>query len=161
LGAVLMPILPATLEHAAECTYPIPADSSSSLLLVMANVVSMLLTFALTPLLAMPVSANCSAIVTPASGLIFFSMVLGVVLVIPVKKDYRRMAAEAATHATATAAAAASYSAERAHEPEVRLHKSGSRRTPKADADADHAKALLAHPHNHVAAVGPLVPHAH
>lgn len=34
VGALLQPLMPLTLEHAAEISYPLPADSSTALLLV-------------------------------------------------------------------------------------------------------------------------------
>lgn len=37
LGAVLEPLLPLTLEHAAELSYPVPADASTAVLIVRAR----------------------------------------------------------------------------------------------------------------------------
>ncbi|RYG57167.1 MFS transporter [archaeon] len=106
-GTGVLPLIPVTLEHAAELTYPVAGDNSTAVLLVVANVLGMIFTFVLTPLLEMPVSANCTSRVSPASGLIIGVSILAALLVLPVTKDYRRMAAEqkAADGAHANAAA--------------------------------------------------------
>lgn len=94
-GAVLMPLLPLSLEHAAEATFPVSADASSAVLLTGANVVGMCLIFALGPMLELPASASCSSVITPAAGLVLAFMVAGVVLALPLKHMMRRKAAEA------------------------------------------------------------------
>jgi MFS family permease len=94
LGAIVQPLMPVALEHAAEATYPIPADVSTGLLLTIANVISMVQIFVLTALLELPVSANCTSIYNPASFFIILSVVVGAICTIPMKKDYRRLAVE-------------------------------------------------------------------
>lgn len=101
-GAVLMPLLPLSLEHAAEATFPVSADASSAVLLTGANVVGMCLIFALGPMLQLPASAACSSIITPAAGLVFAFMLVGVILALPLRHVWKRKAAETAS-LTATA----------------------------------------------------------
>jgi MFS family permease len=95
LGATLMPLLPITLETAAEMTFPIPADTSTAVLLITANLIGTALTFILGPLLALPVSANCSSVFTPAAAVILAFMVAGALMVLPVKSVFKRRDADA------------------------------------------------------------------
>lgn len=95
LGAVLEPLLPVTLEAAAELTSPIPADSSTTVLLVAANLVGTILIFVLGPLLALPASADCTTVFTPAAGVILGFMVVGALIVLPARGANLRQAAEA------------------------------------------------------------------
>jgi FLVCR family MFS transporter 7 len=95
LGCALQPLMPLTLEHAAEMTFPLSADVSTSALFVAANTLSFLLALALTPLLRpAPGAPPCAAVVTPASVLVVALMAAGFALTCFVKKDYRRTAAE-------------------------------------------------------------------
>ena len=48
------------------------------------------LVFVLTPLLALPASATCSTVFTPAAATILTLMVLGLGFTFAVKRDYRR-----------------------------------------------------------------------
>lgn len=93
-GVALMPLFPITLEHAAELTFPVPPDNAAAVLLLCANIFSLVLTFILTPLVQLPVSAGCSSIVTPAAGVMLGFMVLAFLVVLPMRKDYRRLEAE-------------------------------------------------------------------
>jgi MFS family permease len=95
LGAAIQPLMPVSLEHAAEMTYPVSADSSSTVLLVAANVFGCILTLILTVLLAQPSFSNCSSVVNPASGVILTVMLGAAVVTLPVRKEYRRHDAEA------------------------------------------------------------------
>jgi hypothetical protein len=90
LGAGLQPLLPLTLEHAAEMTFPVPADVSSAVLQTCANVAAMGQTFALTPLLVSGAAADCSSVVNPASGFVLGFMVLGLAATLPVRKVLKR-----------------------------------------------------------------------
>jgi hypothetical protein len=94
LGATLPPLVPLTLEHAAEMTFPISADASNAALIVGATGFSFLLTLGLTPLLRLPASASCTTVATPAGALIIACMVTGLGLTLGVTKDYRRSAYE-------------------------------------------------------------------
>jgi hypothetical protein len=86
LGAGLQPLLPLTLEHAAEMTYPVPADVSSAVLQTGANVIATVQTFAITPLLGMGGAADCSSVVNPASALVLAFMAVGCLATLPVRK---------------------------------------------------------------------------
>lgn len=90
VGAVLQPLMPVTLEHAAEMTFPMVADSSSTILLVAANLIGCVLTFVLTALVALPSFSNCDALLNPASGVMMSAMILAAVVTLPVRVDYRR-----------------------------------------------------------------------
>jgi len=85
------PLIPITLEHAAEITYPIPADNSAALLFTGVNAVCLAMTLALTPMLTYSVSMNCSSIISPAAILVFFIVIIGALLSYPIKADYKRM----------------------------------------------------------------------
>ena len=94
LGAVLQPLMPLTLEHAAELTFPLSADVSTSMLFMFANTFATLLVLILTPLLALPVSAQCTTVFTPAAGTILALMAVGLAFTLAVKQDYRRSGCE-------------------------------------------------------------------
>jgi MFS transporter, FLVCR family, MFS-domain-containing protein 7 len=96
-GLMLQPLLPISLEHAAELTYPLSADSSAALLLTSANLFGMALILGLGKLLALPVSANCTSVVTPAAGLILAFMLVGVVVTLPIRPVLKRQIAEPTT----------------------------------------------------------------
>lgn len=95
LGSALMPVLPVILELAAEITFPISPDTSSSLLLIGANLVSMFITLGLGPMLEQPISANCASVWTPSAGLVWGCMALGAIMILFVLPDYRRQRAHA------------------------------------------------------------------
>ena len=94
LGFFLIPLLPVALENAAECSYPIPEDTSSALLMTMGQLVGIVLIFALPPLMSLPASAACDSVATPAAGFILGWMMLAAVSIAFFRKDYRRQAAE-------------------------------------------------------------------
>ena len=94
LGAFIQPLVPVSLEHAAELTYPIPADTSSAVLQTGANSLALFITFSLNPLLNYDASASCSSVITPAAGLLFILMVVGCVCALPLTSDNRRLAVE-------------------------------------------------------------------
>lgn len=94
LGATLQPLMPLTIEHAAEMTFPITAETSTAVLLGFANIISMVMIFVVTPLLQMPVSEKCESIITPASIVVIAIMLVGLSFTMAVQKDYRRQEAE-------------------------------------------------------------------
>jgi hypothetical protein len=104
-GACVQPVLPIALEHAAEVTYPIPADTSSSVLLVAANLVGMVLTFVLGSTLNLPVSANCTSVLTPTAAVVLAFMVVGALATLPLRHVLVRQHAEAASKAVGGAGA--------------------------------------------------------
>lgn len=79
-GAFVQPLLPVALEHAAEITHPLPPDASASFLLTSANIVGVLIIVLLGCLLGLPVSANCSSVLTPAAGVVVGFMAVGAAL---------------------------------------------------------------------------------
>jgi FLVCR family MFS transporter 7 len=76
-GAAQGPLGPLTLEHAAQLTYPVPADSSSAALFMASNLASFAQTAAMQVLLARPVSALCLSVVTPSAALVMACLLLG------------------------------------------------------------------------------------
>ena len=102
-GALSTPLIPITLEHAAEVTYPVPADVSAGLLFFGVNTVCIGLTLGLGDLLARyDVSIACESIVSPASALVFFFVLAGALVALPIRPSYAR--AKANRQATEVAA---------------------------------------------------------
>jgi hypothetical protein len=94
LGCALQPLMPLTLEHAAEITFPLPADVSTAALFVVANLFGLVFTIIMTPLLHLPASAQCAMRATPAALATMALMSVGLALTLSVKKQYARSAAE-------------------------------------------------------------------
>ena len=94
LGFSMGPLTPISFEHAAEMTYPLPANSSTSLLNVVSNLVGFVQTVIITPLLAGADSSTCSTVVTPAAYFTLFNAGLGLLFSLLVVKEYNRQAAE-------------------------------------------------------------------
>lgn len=101
MGFALLPLLPVSLENASECTYPIPEDSSSGLLLLAGQMFGVGFIFLLGHLVSVPPSSDCSSVVTPLAGVILGSILLAAAVLLTFKKDYRRAAAEAARNKAA------------------------------------------------------------
>ena len=93
LGATLSPLLPVSLEAAAEMTYPMPPDTSASVLLIMANIIGTVLTYALGALLQLQPSTDCTTIFTPAAIVVMVFMVLGAFTIMPLKPIFKRQMA--------------------------------------------------------------------
>ena len=91
-GFITGPLTPITLEHAAEITYPIPADNSAALLFTGVNMVFLAVVLGVTPLLTHNVSTTCSSIVTPSSALLFFFIIIGGFVAMPMTAEFRRKA---------------------------------------------------------------------
>jgi MFS family permease len=94
MGMCLVPLLPLSLENAAECTYPIPEDNTSALLLITGQMWGIVFILGLGALIQMEPSKSCSSVVTPAAGAILLPMLLAAAVLLTFKKDYRRTAAE-------------------------------------------------------------------
>ena len=92
LGASAVPLQPLTLENAAESTFPIPEDTSASLLTGSGKLMGVVFVVALQPL----VGANtCTSVVTPTAGAMGAAMVLSATCLLSFRADYRRREAEA------------------------------------------------------------------
>lgn len=89
-GLFTGPLIPVTLEFAAEMTYPVPADNSAALLFTCVNWVALSLTLGLSPLLGYKESSTCSNIVNPASGLCLAFLLLGAFISLFLFKEYYR-----------------------------------------------------------------------
>jgi hypothetical protein len=94
LGCAQGPLGPVTLEHAAEMTFPMSADSSSAALFIVSNLWSFTQVSVLARLLAAPQSRECSAAATPAAAFVAACMALGVALAAGLREASRRAAAE-------------------------------------------------------------------
>ena len=94
LGFSMGPLTPISFEHAAEMTYPLPANSSTSLLNVVSNLVGFVQTVIITPLLAGTDSETCSTVVTPAAFFTLGCAGVGLLFALLVVKEYKRQAAE-------------------------------------------------------------------
>jgi len=94
MGLALIPLLPVSLENAAEATYPIPEDNSAGLLLLVGQLFGIAFIFLLTYLLSINPSADCSSVVSPVAGVIVGSLVIAAGALLTFKKDYRRQRAE-------------------------------------------------------------------
>jgi FLVCR family MFS transporter 7 len=90
LGATLIPLLPVSLENAAECTYPVREDSSASLLLGIGQIVGIAAIFALQALLNTDSAQSCESVATPSAGLFLALMVAAGICIACFRKDYRR-----------------------------------------------------------------------
>jgi hypothetical protein len=91
MGAVIIPLLPVSLENAAECSFPVPEEVSSGLLIVVGNYIGIVLIFAMTYSIG---AANCSSIVTPLAGVILGTMCASAFALFLFKKDYKRQLQE-------------------------------------------------------------------
>jgi len=100
------PLIPICLEHAAEITYPIPADNSAALLFTGVNWVCLALTLGLTPLLTYDESMSCSSVISPSSILVFVITVSGALIALPMGHEYHRL--DAATPRMSTTSDAGS-----------------------------------------------------
>jgi FLVCR family feline leukemia virus subgroup C receptor-related protein len=90
-GILSSPLIPITLEYAAEMTYPVPADNSAALLFTGVNYFSLALTLGVAQLLATdPVSRTCSSIASQAAIMLMVFAIFGAVVLLPMKPTYRR-----------------------------------------------------------------------
>jgi hypothetical protein len=94
LGAVAVPLLPLTLENAAEATFPVREDASAALLTGAGKAAGAALVFGLQPLLAR--GAACDTVATPAAALVAAGIAVSAAAILTFKKDYRRGDAECA-----------------------------------------------------------------
>ena len=95
-GFFMGPLTPLSVEHAAEMTYPIAANSSTTVLNILANLVGFVETVLLTPLLQLTRSADCQTPITWAAGFTLACVAVGLVFTQLMWRDYRRQKAEAA-----------------------------------------------------------------
>lgn len=85
------PLIPVVLEFATEMTFPIPGDNSAALLFTGVNWVALSLTLGLSPLLGYPESMDCATIMSPAAALVLTFLLLGALLSVFLRKDYKRL----------------------------------------------------------------------
>ena len=98
LGFTMGPLTPVSFEHACEMTFPVPAQASSAILIVLSNLVGFVETVVVTFLLQRGVAAGrdqCDGLLTPAAGFILSVSLIGATMTHFVREDYRRQAAEA------------------------------------------------------------------
>lgn len=93
-GAALVPLLPVTLENAAEATYPVPEDNSAALLFTAGNLAGIVLIFLFSWLLDRPPSSDCSSPVSWFAGVVVVSMGVALVSMAVYAPTYGRQRAE-------------------------------------------------------------------
>ena len=98
LGAAAVPLLPLTLENAAEATYPTPEDSSAALLTSAGKLLGVVFVAALQPLAA---ASTCTSVLTPAAGVVVGAMAVAALGLLSFRVDYRRTALERSAVAAA------------------------------------------------------------
>ena len=91
LGAAAVPLLPITLETAAECFFPVGEEASSALLTMAGKAFGAGFLFALQPLVA---AGDCSTVATPGAALLAAVLLCAGGALALVKADYRRARAE-------------------------------------------------------------------
>jgi hypothetical protein len=84
-----------TMEHAAEMTFPLPANVSVALLSVTSSVISFAQVVVGTALLQAPSSAACSTPATPFAAFTVASAAVGLAAVALLRPEYRRAEVEA------------------------------------------------------------------
>jgi hypothetical protein len=89
-----------TMEHAAEMTFPLPANVSVALLGVTSSVISFLQVLASTALLQSPRSAGCTSAATPFAAFSAATAALGLACVAAMRPEYRRADVEEQAPAT-------------------------------------------------------------
>jgi hypothetical protein len=103
LGAAAVPLLPLTLENAAETTFPIAEDVSAALLTSAGKLAGVVLVVALQPLVG---RGACASVLTPAAGVIAAAIGCSALGLLGFQADYRRAAAERGADAARLAAGA-------------------------------------------------------
>ena len=93
LGFVMLPMLPVSLETAAECTYPIPEDCSSALLMTTGQLVGIPLIFGLDWLISMR-SKYDGNVWTPAAIFLVIAISICVIFVWWFDGKMKRLAVE-------------------------------------------------------------------
>jgi hypothetical protein len=89
-GLASGPLSPVVLELAAEMTYPIPADNSTTLLYTVAIIFYFSIAMVLTPLLNTSRSATCADIITPTSTVSSALALLSFFIALPIKIMFNR-----------------------------------------------------------------------
>jgi len=84
-----------TMEHAAEMTFPLPANVSVNVLAITGSLISFIQVVIGTLLLELPSSAECTRIDTPFALFCLINAVVGIGLLVFLKEDYRRAEVEA------------------------------------------------------------------
>jgi len=97
LGFTMGPLTPISFEHAVEMTYPVPAQASSAILIVLSNLLGFIETVVVTKLLQRGASPTCADAWTPAAAFTLGCVAVGSAMTTLVNKDYRRQAAEGVT----------------------------------------------------------------
>ena len=91
MGACVLPLLPATLENCAECTYPISEDISTGILFAGGNILGMPITFILEALIGEHKDWGAAA---PANLFILGTVAVACVGLIFFQGEYKRLKAE-------------------------------------------------------------------
>lgn len=91
LGAAAVPLLPLSLENAAEATFPISEDASAALLTAAGKLFGVAFVFVLQPLAT---SSSCATVATPVFFVVISAIAIAAASLFSFQVDYRRVAAE-------------------------------------------------------------------
>lgn len=91
LGGALIPLLPVSLENAAAVAHPVSPDAAAGVMLLAGQFAGIAYIYAIPPLLALPRSANCSSVASPAAAFLLANMLVAVAVISLLKYDDRRL----------------------------------------------------------------------
>jgi hypothetical protein len=103
LGGALIPLLPVSLENAAALAAPVSPDAAAGVMLLAGQWMGVAYVYALPPLLALPASAACGSVATPAAAFLVANMCVACAAISALKFDDRRKGALAAADVTVAA----------------------------------------------------------
>jgi hypothetical protein len=92
-GAVMLPLLPVSIENSVECTYPIPEIYSSGLLLAAGNLIGIACTFTFSALID-GYHGACDNVVKPTNVLIMSLVAVVVLPIFAFQGEYARLNAD-------------------------------------------------------------------
>lgn len=91
MGLFLLPLLPVTLQNAAECTYPVPEEATTAVLLIAGQFTGVAFTSAYSQLLR---HETCSSVYTPTALMTAGSLFAAAVPLLCFRGQYKRLAHE-------------------------------------------------------------------
>ena len=94
MGFFLLPLLPVSFECAAECTYPIPLEWSTGLLLCTGNLLGGVFIFIMQALTELPPVSTSGVIITPTSIFILCIVAISTIVALCYNGPYKRLEAE-------------------------------------------------------------------
>lgn len=97
MGFCIMPLLPVALECSVECTYPVPEESSASLLMLAGNLVGLGTTYGLQALIGLSPVYDANEVLSPAAIFMLATICFALVFVLSFQGQYRRLHADRGT----------------------------------------------------------------